>query len=135
MSSSVNKIMIVGNLGADPEIRKTSTGSKIAHISVATSDRWKDQDGNPVEKTEWHKVVIFGPSAEIAEQYLQKGSLVHVEGSIRSNKWTDNDGNERNSVEVHITQGNGGFTMLGSRPGHTPGPGPDPAPPDDDIPF
>ena len=114
-SSSVNKVILVGNLGADPEIRLTSTGRKLARISVATNDRWKDEDQNVVEKTEWHKVVISGPKAEIAERYLRKGNLVAIEGAIHNNKWTDNEGNERLTVEVHITQVSGEFTMLGSR--------------------
>jgi single-strand DNA-binding protein len=115
VSASVNKVILIGNIGVDPVIKTTSNGSKLARFSVATNERWKDKDQNPVEKTEWHRIVVFGPKAEIAERYLKKGMLIAVEGSIRSNKWTDKDGNERESVEVHITQGGGDFTMLGGR--------------------
>lgn len=115
MSGSVNKAIIIGNLGVDPEVKMTSSGAKLARFSVATSERWKDRDQNQVEKTEWHRVVVFGPKAEIAERYLRKGTLVMVEGTLRSNKWTDRDGNERESVEIHVTQAKGNFTMLGGR--------------------
>ena len=119
MSGFVNKVIIIGHLGADPEARTTSSGSKpgskLTRFSVATNERWKDQEQNTVKRTEWHKVVVFGPKAEIAERFLRKGSLIAVEGSIRSHKWTDKDGNERESVEIHITQFNGYFTMLGSK--------------------
>ena len=80
MSGFVNKAIIIGCLGADPEVRATSSGSKLARFSVATNEKWKDQDQNTVERTEWHKVVVFGPKAEIAERYLSKGSLVAIEG-------------------------------------------------------
>ncbi len=115
MSSSVNKAIIVGHLGSAPEVRSTSSGSRLARFSIATNDRWRDRDQNVVEKTEWHKIVIFGPKAEVAEQYLKKGSLIMIEGAIRSHKWTDKDGNERETVEIHVTQFDGDFTMLGSK--------------------
>ena len=140
MDGFVNKAIIIGNLGSNPEIQTTSSGAKMARFSVATNDRWKDKDQNPVERTEWHRIVIFGPQAEIAERYLKKGNLVAVEGPIRNNKWTDKEGNERVSVEIHITQAGGHFTMLGSKNnGETP---PDNGPQviiddgiDDEIPF
>jgi single-strand DNA-binding protein len=140
VNASVNKAIIIGNLGIDPEIKMTSTGSKLARFSVATNERWKDQDQNSVEKTEWHRIVIFGPKAEIAEKYLRKGSLVAIDGTIRNSKWTDKDGNERESVEIHITQGGGDFTMLGGRnDGGTGTEYPERSGPplseDDDIPF
>ena len=148
MSGSVNKVIIIGHLGSDPEVRSTSSGSKLARFSIATNDRWRDQDKNVVERTEWHKIVVFGPKAEVAEQYLKKGSLIMIEGSIRSHKWTDKDGIEREPVEIHVTQFDGDFTMLGSKgkgssePGESIGRGnPEPQPevqniPDiDDPPF
>jgi single-strand DNA-binding protein len=115
MSGFVNKAIIVGHLGLDPEVRTTSSGTKLVRLSIATNDRWKDHDQNTVERTEWHKIVVFGPKAEIAERYLSKGSLIAIEGALRSNKWTDKDGNERESIEIHITQYDGNFTMLGTK--------------------
>jgi len=112
MSGSANKAIIIGHLGAAPEVRTTSSGSKLARFSVATNDRWKDKDQNPVEKTEWHRIVIFGRQAEIAEQYLKKGSFVSIEGKIHYDKWTDRDGNERVTAEIQISEAGGNFTML-----------------------
>jgi single-strand DNA-binding protein len=113
MSGSANKAFIVGHLGATPEIRETSNGSKLARFTVATNDRWKDQDQNPVEKTEWHRIVIFGRQAKIAEQYLKKGSFVVIEGKIHYDKWTGQDGTERETAEIQISDASGNFTMLG----------------------
>jgi single-strand DNA-binding protein len=115
MSGSVNKAFIVGYLGSAPEIKNTSSGSNMAKFSVATNSHWKDQNQNKIEKTEWHRIVIFGRKAEIAGRYLKKGSQVAVEGTLRTNKWTDDTGNDRWSTDIHITDFKGNFTMLGSK--------------------
>jgi len=116
MSGSLNKAMLIGNLGRDPEIRFTRAGDKIATFSIATSDRWKDkQTGEQQEKTEWHRVVIFDAKlAEIVEQYLKKGSKVYLEGEIQTHKW-EKDGVERYSTEIVLNRFRGVMTMLGSR--------------------
>jgi len=113
---SVNKVILVGNLGADPEIRHTQDGKAIANLRLATSESWNDKhSGERKEKTEWHTVVIFGKTAEIAERYLQKGSKVYLEGALQTRKWQDKEGNDRYSTEV-VVQGFGGkMTMLDSR--------------------
>ena len=97
MAGSVNKVILVGNLGRDPEVRYTQSNQKIVHLSVATSERWKDrQSGDPRERTEWHRVVIFNEHlADIAERYLSKGSPVYLEGTLQTRKWTDQGGQER----------------------------------------
>jgi single-strand DNA-binding protein len=115
MSSSVNKAFLVGYLGSAPEIKNTSSGSNMARFSVATNSHWKDQNQNRMEKTEWHRIVIFGRKAEIAGRYLTKGSQVAVEGTLRTNKWLDDSGNDRWSTEIHITDFKGNFTMLGGK--------------------
>jgi len=114
MAGSINKVILVGNLGADPEIRATKDGREIANLSVATTDSWKDKNtGEKKEKTEWHRVVIFSPSlVGIAKQYLKKGSKLYVEGSLQTRKWTDNNGQDRYSTEIVLQGFNGGFTML-----------------------
>ena len=113
---SVNKCTILGNLGRDPEIRTTQSGMKIANLSVATVERWKDRDGNRQEKTEWHRVVIFGALAEVAEKYLRKGSKVYIEGKLQTRKWEDKTGQARYSTEV-VIQGYGGvLEMLDGKP-------------------
>ena len=99
--SSVNKALIIGNLGQDPEIKYTQSGSPVANLSVATSERWKDKNtGEQKEQTEWHRVVVFGRLAEIAEQYLKKGSKVFIEGKIQTRDWEDADGNKKYTTEV-----------------------------------
>ena len=99
--SSVNKALIIGNLGQDPEIKYTQSGSPVANLSVATSERWKDKNtGEQKEQTEWHRVVVFGRLAEIAEQYLKKGSKVFIEGKIQTRDWEDAEGNKRYTTEV-----------------------------------
>jgi len=117
MAGSVNKVILVGNLGADPEIRHTQDGRAIANLRVATSDNWRDKaTGERREKTEWHRVVIFNENlAKIAEQYLKKGSKVYLEGSLQTRKWTDNDNNERYSTEVVLQGFNAQLTMLDGR--------------------
>lgn len=113
MAGSVNKVILVGNLGRDPEIRTTQSGDKIANLSVATSESWNDrQTGERRERTEWHRVVIFGRVAEIAEQYLRKGSKVYVEGSLQTRKWQDQSGQDRYSTEVVLQRFRGDLQML-----------------------
>ena len=110
--SSVNKALIIGNLGQDPEIKYTQSGSPIANLSVATSERWKDKNtGEQKEQTEWHRVVVFGRLAEIAEQYLKKGSKVFIEGKIQTRDWEDAEGNKKYTTEVVARE----MTMLDSR--------------------
>ena len=112
--ASVNKVIIVGNLGRDPEIRYMPSGDAIANIAVATSYKSKDRNtGEQKELTEWHRISFFGKLAEIAGQYLKKGSQVYVEGSLRTRKWTDKDGQERYTTEIRGAE----MTMLGSRQG------------------
>ncbi len=118
--ASVNKVIIVGNLGKDPEIRYMPSGDAVANITVATTDRYKDkQSGENREITEWHRISFFGRLAEIAGQYLKKGSQVYVEGSLRTRKWTDQSGQEKYSTEIRADS----MQMLGSRQGMG-GPGP-----------
>ena len=103
--ASVNKAIIVGNLGKDPEVRYTASGDAICNITVATSDTWKDKEtGEKKEATEWHRISFFGKLAEIAGEYLKKGSSVYVEGSIRTRKWTDKDGQDRYTTEIRGDQ-------------------------------
>lgn len=101
MARGVNKVIIIGNLGADPEVRYMPSGGAVTNIRVATSDGWKDkQTGETQERTEWHRIVFFNRLAEIASEYLRKGSKVYVEGSLRTNKWQDQNGNERFTTEI-----------------------------------
>jgi single-strand DNA-binding protein len=117
MAGSVNKVILVGNLGRDPEVRNTQDGSRIVHLSVATSDRWRDrQSGEQRERTEWHRVVIFNDKlGEIAERYLRKGSKVYVEGALQTRKWTGNDNQERYTTEVILQRFRGELTLLDGR--------------------
>jgi len=118
MAGSVNKVILIGNLGKDPEVRSMQNGGKVANLSIATSESWRDKaTGEKKEKTEWHRVVIFGNLAEIAEKYLKKGSKVYVSGSLQTRKWTDQSGAEKYSTEV-VLQGYGGeLTMLDGKGG------------------
>ncbi len=119
MAGSINKVILVGNLGADPEIRQTQDGRPIANLSVATTDSWRDkQTGERREKTEWHRVVIFSEGlCRVAEQYLKKGSKVYLEGSLQTRKWQDQNGQDKYTTEV-VLQGFGGtLVMLDSRQG------------------
>ncbi|MBU6468592.1 MAG: single-stranded DNA-binding protein [Betaproteobacteria bacterium] len=109
--ASVNKVILVGNLGRDPEVRYSSEGAAIANISVATTDVWKDKSGEKQEKTEWHRVAFFGRLAEIAGEYLKKGSQVYLEGRLQTRKWQDKDGQERYTTEVIADR----MQMLGGR--------------------
>lgn len=119
MAGSVNKVILVGNLGADPRVSNTQSGTKIVNLTVATSDRWKDKlSGDWKERTEWHRVVIFNPQlAETAERYLHKGSKVYIEGQLQTRKWEDNSGQERYTTEVVLQNFNGTLMMLDSRSG------------------
>ena len=144
MSRGINKVIIVGNLGADPETRYMPSGSAVTNLSVATSEQWKDkQSGEQKERTEWHKVAMFNRLAEIAAEYLRKGSQVYIEGKLRTRKWQDRDGNDRWTTEIIADEmqmlggrGGGGSAPMSSDSG--PSGGPPQSPPDDfedDIPF
>jgi single-strand DNA-binding protein len=119
MAGSVNKVILVGNLGKDPEIRRTQDGRPIANLSVATSETWRDKaTGERKEKTEWHRVVIFNEAlCKIAEQYLKKGAKVYIEGQLQTRKWTDQAGVEKYSTEVVLQGFNSTLTMLEGRSG------------------
>ena len=147
MTRGINKVILVGNLGADPDTRYMPSGGAVTNVSVATTKAWKDKNtGDQQERTEWHRVAFFGRLAEIASEYLRKGSQVYVEGELRTRKWQDRDGNDRYSTEIVANE----MQMLGARGGAAP-PAPmpargvaEPAPAaapaaaddlDDDIPF
>ncbi len=119
MAGSVNKVILVGNLGKDPEVRHTQEGKAIVSLSLATSENWRDkQTGERKEKTEWHRVVIFNENlAKVAEQYLKKGAKVYIEGQLQTRKYTDNSGVEKYSTEVVLQNFRGELTMLDSRGG------------------
>ena len=157
MSGSVNRVILVGNLGRDPEVRSFQNGGRVANFSVATNERWRDRQTNEQrERTEWHRISIYDDKlVEIAEKYLRKGSQVYLEGELQTRKWTDQSGQERYTTEVILPRFRGRLTMLGSRgeeggfagessddrsPRQGPAPGA-PAPAggtddfDDDIPF
>jgi single-strand DNA-binding protein len=119
MAGSVNKVILVGNLGKDPEVRHTQDGKPIVNLSIATSDTWRDKNsGEKKEKTEWHRVVIFNEGlAKVAEQYLKKGTTVYIEGQLQTRKWTDKDGAEKYSTEIVLQNYSGVMTMIGGRSG------------------
>ena len=119
MAGSVNKVILVGNLGKDPEVRRMTSGDPVVNLSVATSESWRDKaSGERKEKTEWHRVVIFNKNlAEVAEKYLRKGSKVYVEGQLQTRKWTDKDGAEKYSTEVVLQNFRGELTMLDGKNG------------------
>ena len=153
MARGVNKVILIGNLGKDPETRSFPNGGSITNVTLATSDNWKDRDGNQQERTEWHNVVFHNKLAEISAQYLRKGSKVYVEGAIRTRKWQDKEGKDRYTTEIHANE----MQMLDSKSSSggsddysapraaapsrssTPPPASRPAPEehfeDDDIPF
>ena len=145
MARGINKAIVVGNLGRDPEVRYSANGNAIANVTIATTDSWKDrQSGERQEKTEWHRVVFFGRLAEIAGEYLKKGSQVYVEGRLQTRKWEDRDGNERYTTEIVAAdmqmlggRGGGGDTQGGSAPdfGETSPGSSSSGDFDDDIPF
>ena len=117
MAGSVNKVILVGNLGADPEVRHMQDGRPVVNLSVATTDSWKDRNsGERRERTEWHRVVIFSEGlARVAEQYLRKGSKVYLEGSLQTRKWQDQNGNDKYTTEIVLQGFNSTLTMLDSR--------------------
>lgn len=117
MAGSVNKVILVGNLGADPEIRRLNSGDQIANLRIATSESWRDrQSGERKDRTEWHSVVIFNENlAKVAEQYLKKGSKVYIEGALQTRKWQDQNGNDRYSTEIVLQKFRGELQMLDSR--------------------
>ena len=117
MAGSVNKVILVGNLGRDPEVRTTQTGGKIVNLALATSDTWTDRaSGERKERTEWHRVVIFNERiADVAEKYLKKGAKIYVEGALQTRKWTDQGGQERYTTEIVIQNFTGVLTMLDTR--------------------
>jgi single-strand DNA-binding protein len=119
MAGSVNKVILVGNLGKDPEVRRMTSGDPVVNLSIATSESWRDKaSGERKEKTEWHRVVIFNKNlAEVAEKYLRKGAKVYVEGQLQTRKWTDKDGAEKYSTEVVLQNFRGELTMLDGRNG------------------
>ena len=119
MAGSVNKVILIGNLGRDPELRSTQDGMRIANLAVATSESWRDRvSGERKERTEWHRVVIFNERlAEIAEKYLKKGAKVYIEGALQTRKWTDNAGQERYTTEIVLQRFRGELTMLDSARG------------------
>lgn len=116
MSGSVNKVILVGNVGADPEIRHTQDGRKIANIKLATSESWKDKNGERKSKTEWHRVSVFSEGiAKIVESYVKKGSKIYVEGQLQTRKWQDQQGDDKYSTEVVLQGFNGSITLLDSK--------------------
>lgn len=125
MAGSVNKVILIGNLGRDPEIRSTANGGKVANLSVATSETWRDRSsGERREKTEWHRVVVFSEGLiKIIEQYLRKGSKIYIEGSLQTRKWTDQQGVEKYTTEVVLQNFGGTLTMLDGRDGPSQGGG------------
>ncbi len=139
--SSINKVTLIGRLGKDPEVRNFQNGGKVVNFSLATSERWKDRDGNQKEKTEWHNVAVFNEHyAGIAERFLRKGSLVYIEGKLQTRKWQDQSGNDRYSTEVVLPPFKGEIVLLGPKDAGGDAPG-DEAPRqaqadlDSDIPF
>jgi single-strand DNA-binding protein len=119
MAGSVNKVILIGNLGADPEIRTLNSGDRVANLRIATSETWRDRgSGERKERTEWHRVVIFNDNlVKVAESYLRKGSKVYVEGALQTRKWTDQSGQEKFSTEIVLQKFRGELTMLDGRGG------------------
>jgi single-strand DNA-binding protein len=116
--AGVNKVILVGNLGDDPEVRSLNNGGEVVNLRVATSENWKDRDGNRQERTEWHRVVIFNENlGRVAKSYLKKGSKVYLEGQIQTRKWTDQSGNDRYTTEIVLQKFRGELVLLDSREG------------------
>jgi single-strand DNA-binding protein len=113
MARGINKVILIGNLGKDPETKSFPSGGSVTNVTVATSDSWRDKDGNQQERTEWHNVVFHNKLAEIVAQYLRKGSKVYIEGSLRTRKWQDKEGKDRYTTEIHANE----MQMLDSRAG------------------
>lgn len=148
MARGVNKVILIGNLGNDPEVRYMPNGNAVANITLATSENWKDkQTGEMQERTEWHRVVLYNRLAEITGEYLRKGSKIYIEGSLRTRKWQDKTGQERYTTEIHANElqmldGKSGTSHEGTQPQARPQQAQQPAPVphgiedfDDDIPF
>jgi single-strand DNA-binding protein len=144
--ASVNKVILIGNLGKDPEIRYTQQGEPIANFSLATSERWTDKSGQKQERTEWHRVEVFGKTAQVVRDYCSKGKQVYLEGSIKYDEWTDKDGNKQKMTKIRVSGPGSRLVLLGSRGDGGPrgggGGGPEAGPPaddfqasDDDVPF
>ncbi|MBE7562696.1 single-stranded DNA-binding protein [Acidithiobacillus sp. HP-6] len=143
--SGVNKVIIMGRLGQDPEIRYTPAGKAVANLSIATSENFKDKDGNKVERTEWHRAVLFGRTAEVAGEYLRKGSMAYVEGRLQTRKWTDKEGQDRYTTEIvgdrlQLVGGKSDSQESGNSQASHKAPAENTPPPaeddfDDDIPF
>lgn len=137
----INKVILIGNLGADPEVRYTQSGAPVASFRVATTERWKDKQGEVQEQTEWHSIVAWNRLAEICGEYLAKGSRVYVEGKLQTRKWQDQDGKDRYSTEIVAREMKMLSPRAGSAPGGDPGYGaggeayPEPPPMGDDVPF
>lgn len=114
--AGVNKVLLVGNLGKEPDLRSTADGKSVVTLALATSERWKDRNtGQPVEKTEWHRVVLFGGIADVAHRFLHKGSKVYIEGKLQTRKWQDNTGNDHYTTEVVVSGFSGTMQMLDAR--------------------
>ena len=140
--ASVNKVILIGNLGRDPELRFTRDGQGVANFTLATNERWRDKDGQNQERTEWHRIVVWGKTAENCAQYLQKGRSCYIEGRIQSREWEDKEGNKRQTTEIvaqNVTflggrgEGGGGGGRPGS--GKQDAPPPEPGPEGSEIPF
>jgi single-strand DNA-binding protein len=114
-SKGVNKCILVGNLGKDPEVRYTQDGKAVASLTLATSESWKDQSGQVQEKTEWHRISMFGKLAEIAGEYLRKGSQIYIEGKLQTRKWTNKEGQDQYTTEIVLDPFNGVMQMLGGK--------------------
>jgi single-strand DNA-binding protein len=147
--ASVNKVILIGNLGSDPEVRYTPSGSAVANFNIATNESWKDKSGQDQERTEWHKIVVWGKQAENCGEYLSKGRTVYVEGRLQTRDWTDKEGNKRYTTEIVANTiqflggpgGSKGFSegrapkSSAEPPQASGGNGPSAPPPEDDIPF
>jgi single-strand DNA-binding protein len=154
--AGVNKVILLGNLGSDPEVRYLESGSVVASFNIATSEKYKGKDGNMIEQTEWHRIELWDNLAKIAEQYLKKGNSVYVEGKIRTEEWTDKEGIQRKGIRIRGTsitlvggnnnnnasqENTGGYSAPAQQPRATPAPAPTPAPAElsnggeDDLPF
>jgi len=113
--ASVNKVILIGNVGRDPEIRYTQSGEPIANFTLATNEVWNDKSGQKQERTEWHRVEVFGKTAQVVRDYVTKGRSVYIEGSIRYEEWTDKDGNKRNTTRIRVSGPGSRLVMLGGR--------------------
>ena len=113
--ASVNKVILIGNLGKDPEIRYTQAGEPIANFSLATSENWTDKSGQKQERTEWHRVEVFGKTAQVVRDYCQKGKQIYIEGSIRYDEWTDKEGNKQKMTKIRVSGPNSKLVLLGGR--------------------